>query len=159
VVQLWVNLRAKDKSASPRYQTLSKFPLVALPNDAGQVRVIAGDFAEQRGPASTFDDINLWDIVLKAGKAVHLPIPDGVTSAALVLRGMVEGVKPGGLLSWSREGTGIVLKSEVDTKILFLSGEPFHEPVVGHGPFVMNTQEEIAESFELFRQGRFGQVA
>lgn len=89
IVQLWVNLRAKDKSAKPGYQTLLKaqIPNVALPQDAGTVRVIAGKYGGQKGPAKTFTPINLWDVNLRAGKSAELPLPDGHTTAFLVLSG------------------------------------------------------------------------
>src|SRR5262245_36706499 len=89
MVQLWVNLRAKDKTARPGYQTLLKaqIPNVALPDDAGTVRVIAGDFRGNRGAAKTFSPINLWDVSIRAGKAAELPLPEDHTTAFLVLAG------------------------------------------------------------------------
>src|SRR6185503_4709904 len=91
MVQLWVNLRAKDKGAPPRYQTLlaAQIPNVALPQDAGTARIIAGEYAGQKGPAETFTPINLWDVNLRAGNSVELPLPDGHTATFLVLNGEV----------------------------------------------------------------------
>src|SRR5436305_6761233 len=87
MVQLWVNLRAKDKSAKAGYQTLLKaqIPDVPLPQDAGAVRVIAGEYGGRKGPAKTFTPINLWDVNLLAGKSTELPLPDGHTTTLLVL--------------------------------------------------------------------------
>ena len=89
MVQLWVNLRAQDKKAPAGYQTLlrSQIPVVKLGGDAGMVRVIAGEFGGQKGPAKTFTPINLWDVQLRAEKAVELPLPSGHTSAVFVLKG------------------------------------------------------------------------
>src|SRR5204863_4870713 len=91
MVQLWVNLRAKDKGANPGYQTLLKteIPVVELPRDAGTVRVIAGEFGGNGGAAKTFTPINLWDVNLRAGKSAELPLPNGHTSSFLVLSGDV----------------------------------------------------------------------
>src|SRR5438045_9368504 len=91
MVQLWVNVRAKDNRANPGYQTLLKaeIPTVALPQDAGTVRVIAGEYCGYKGPAKTFTPINLWDVNLRAGKSAELPLPDGHTTTFLVLCGEV----------------------------------------------------------------------
>src|SRR5262249_6572802 len=91
MVQLWVNLRARDKTAKAGYQTLLKaqIPTVSLPDEAGTVRVIAGEFGRQKGPAKTFTAINLWDINLLAEKSADLPLPSGHTTAFLVLSGQV----------------------------------------------------------------------
>jgi redox-sensitive bicupin YhaK (pirin superfamily) len=155
MVQLWVNLRAQDKSAEPRYQNLLKaqIPLVAVPGDGGTVRVIAGEYGGRKGPAKTFTPINLWDVNLRAGKSADLPLPNGHTSIILVLSGevMVNGgadVSEGGLAVFARTGDGIAIKALSDAKLLVMDGEPIAEPVVGRGPFVMNTHAEIEKAFE-----------
>jgi redox-sensitive bicupin YhaK (pirin superfamily) len=165
MVQLWVNLRAKDKSAPPGYQTLLKaqIPVVALPGDAGSVRVIAGDFGGQRGAAKTFTPLHVWDVQLRAGKTADFPLPDGYTTALLVLSGSVtvnnkREAREGDLAIFSREGAGLTVTARTDATLLVLSGEPIDEPIVGHGPFVMNTREEIEEAFEQFELGRMGQI-
>jgi len=164
MVQLWVNLRAKDKSAPPGYQTLLKdqIPNVALPQNAGVVRVIAGEFAGQKGPARTFTPINLWDVNLRAGGTAELPLPDGHTTALLVLSGKVKldeerKAGEGGLPIFSRAGNGIALKATTDAKLLVMGGEPIAEPVVGHGPFVMNSRAEIQQAFQDYQLGRMGE--
>lgn len=164
MVQLWVNLRAKDKSAKAGYQTLLKaqIPDVALPQDAGTVRVIAGDFGGRKGAAKTFTPINLWDVNLRAGKSAELPLPDGHTTTFLVLSGEVEvnGKKAGAgdLAIFERSGHGIALKANADTKLLVMDGEPFAEPVVGQGPFVMNSRAEIQQAFEDYQLGKMGEI-
>jgi len=154
MVQLWVNLRAKDKTAKPRYQTLLKaqIPDVPLPQDAGRVRVIAGEFGGRKGPAKTFTPINLWDVNLEAGKSTELPLPDGHTTTFLVLSGEVEveGKKAveGDLAIFDRNGDRIAVKAKTDAKLLVMDGEPIDEPIVGQGPFVMNSRAEIQQAFE-----------
>jgi redox-sensitive bicupin YhaK (pirin superfamily) len=166
MVQLWVNLRAKDKSAKAGYQTLLKaqIPNVPLPQDAGTVRVIAGEFVGHKGPAKTFTPINLWDVNLIARKSAELPLPDGHTTAFLVLSGEIEvnGEKTaseGDLAIFTSAGDGITVKASADAKLLVMSGEPIAEPVVGHGPFVMNSRAEIQQAFEEYQLGRMGELA
>jgi hypothetical protein len=165
MVQLWVNLRAKDKSAQAAYQTLLKaqIPKVALPGDAGTARVIAGEFAGTHGPAKTFTPINLWDANLRAGKPAGLPLPDGHTTMFLVLSGEVEVdgrmAAEGDLAIFGRGGAGIRVTATSDAKLLVMDGEPIAEPVVGHGPFVINSRAEIQQAFEDYQLGRMGELA
>ncbi|MGO4837014.1 pirin family protein, partial [Rhizobiaceae sp. 2RAB30] len=166
MIQLWVNLPAKDKNAAPGYQTLldRDIPAVSLPDDAGTLRVIAGDYAGRKGPARTFTPINLWDLKLKAGGTVELALPDGHTAGLVVLRGslLVNGASPVGKAQFvllDREGGAVTLEAGRDATVLVLSGEPIDEPVVMQGPFVMNTAEEIRQAMIDFQQGRFGAIA
>jgi len=165
MVQLWVNLRARDKTAKAGYQTLLKadIPSVALPQDAGTVRVIAGEYGGHKGPAKTFTPINLWDVNLKAGKSVDLPLPDGHTTAFLVLSGdvLVNGERDAGegdLAIFARAGDSITLKAKTDVKLLVMDGEPIDESVVGQGPFVMNSRAEIQQAFEDYQLGKMGEL-
>ncbi|HXU75334.1 MAG TPA: pirin family protein [Methylomirabilota bacterium] len=170
MVQLWVNLRAKDKSAPPGYQTLlnGQIPSVAVPQDAGAVRVIAGDYAGRKGAAKTFTPINLWDVTLRAGKSVELPLPDGHTTTFLVLSGEVavngetedrKTAREGDLAIFARAGEGISLTAKSDARLLVMGGEPIAEPIVGHGPFVMNSRAEIQRAFEDYQLGKMGELA
>ena len=166
MVQLWVNLRAKDKSAKAGYQTLLKaqIPDVPLPQYAGAVRVIAGEYGGRKGPAKTFTPINLWDVNLLAGKSTELPLPDGHTTTFLVLSGEVtvngeRDAVEGDLAIFARTGDGITVKAKTDAKLLVMDGEPIAEPVVGHGPFVMNSRAEIQQAFEDYQLGRMGELA
>jgi len=166
MVQLWVNLRAQDKSAKAGYQTLLKaqIPNVELPDNAGTVRVIAGDYNGRKGAAKTFTPINLWDVNLRAGGSAELPLPDGHTTTVLVLSGeiLVNGDSKAGegdLAIFERTGNGITVNAKTDAKLLVMGGEPFDEPVVGHGPFVMNSRAEIQQAFEEYQLGKMGEIA
>jgi hypothetical protein len=165
MVQLWVNLRARDKSATAGYQTLLKnqIPNVALPREAGTVRVIAGEFNGQKGPAKTFTPINLWDVSLRGGQSTELPLPDGHTSTFLVLSGTVSvngerDAGEGDLAIFARGGEGIRIEAKSDATLLVMDGEPIDEPVVGQGPFVMNSRAEIQQAFEDYQLGRMGEI-
>ena len=165
MAQLWVNLRAKDKSAKAGYQTLLKaqIPNITLAQEAGTVRVIAGDYNGRKGAAKTFSPINLWDVNLRAGKSAELPLPDGHSTTFLVLSGEVEvdgerDAGEGDLAIFARAGDGTTVKAKTDAKLLVMGGEPFDEPVVGHGPFVMNSRAEIQQAFEDYQLGRMGEI-
>lgn len=165
MVQLWVNLPAKDKMAAPGYQAITdaSIPSVALADDAGRARVIAGNFEGFEGPANTFSPMNVWDLRLKAGKSVDLPQPEGWTAMLVVLEGTVQVngeaiLNQAHMVTLSTEGSGIHIEANNDAKLLLLAGEPIAEPVVGYGPFVMNSQAEIAEAIRDLNAGRFGQV-
>jgi redox-sensitive bicupin YhaK (pirin superfamily) len=166
MIQLWVNLPARHKNAKPGYQTLqaTQIPNVSLPQNSGTVRVIAGEFEGQKGPAKTFTPINLWDVNLKADGKAALQLSEGHTTAILVLKGAVtvnEDSKAleGDLVQFARAGEQITLGANADTALLVLSGEPIDEPIVGHGPFVMNTQAEIRQAFEDYQLGRMGEIS
>ena len=162
MIQLWVNLPAKDKLTKPGYQGITKaaIPEVALPDEAGKVRVIAGEYAGQTGPANTFSPMNVWDVRLNAGTRTVFTLPEGHTTAIFVLKGAVKTgsvhtIRPSELAVMQREGTELVLQAQQDTVLLLLNGEPLNEPVVGHGPFVMNTWEEIDQAINDYNLGRF----
>jgi quercetin 2,3-dioxygenase len=166
MVQLWVNLRAKDKSAKAGYQTLLKaqIPEVKLPQDAGSARVIAGDYAGHKGAAKTFTPINVWDVNLLAGKPTTLPLPDGHTSTFLVLSGDVtvndeREAGEGDLAIFARSGDSIAVNAKKDSRLLVMDGEPIDEPVVGQGPFVMNSRAEIERAFDDYQLGKMGEIA
>jgi len=166
MVQLWVNLPARDKNAAPAYQTLldRDIPAVNLPSGAGAVRVIAGEYDGHRGPAHTFTPIDLWDTRLRQGFRVPFNLTDGHTVAVVVLKGKgkINGeaiVREAELVLFDRYGGEVTVESESDTTLLILSGEPIGEPVVMHGPFVMNTVDEIGQAIADFQSGRFGEIA
>jgi len=127
------------------------------------VRVIAGEFGGRKGPAKTFTPINVWDVNLRAGKSTELPLPNGHTTTFLVLSGEVEvdGKKAveGDLAIFARNGDGITVKAKTDAKLLVMDGEPIDEPVVGQGPFVMNSRAEIQRAFEDYQLGYMGELA
>lgn len=162
MVQLWVNLPARDKMSAPRYQAITDatIPVVKLGGDGSIARIIAGEYAGVKGPARTFTPIGLWDLRLKAGSRTELTLPDGFTTLLLVLKGKVlmndsEAADTAELVLFEREGERVALEAREDSTLLLMSGQPINEPVVGHGPFVMNTREEINQAIADFRAGRF----
>ena len=169
MVQLWVNLPARDKMAPPGYQGITAAQIPTLPlldlngADAGTVRPIAGTFDGTSGPANTFTPMQVWDVQLKAGHTVTLPAPEGHTTVPLVYQGLVktaDGQEAGDAetIVYTRDGEGVQLTALADTTLLWLCGEPIDEPVVGYGPFVMNTPQEIQQAFVDFQSGRMGRL-
>jgi redox-sensitive bicupin YhaK (pirin superfamily) len=165
MMQLWVNLPAEHKMSAPRYQTIldARIPRVELPNGAGTVRVIAGGFDGHAGPAATFSPLNVWDVRLRAGHKAALPVPAGHIAAIAVLRGSiaVNGSRRAGdaeLVVLDAAGEEIEIDGVADSTLLLLSGVPIAEPVVGYGPFVMNTRQEIETAMRDFQGGKFGRM-
>ncbi|EMP6171822.1 TPA: pirin family protein [Citrobacter amalonaticus] len=165
MVQLWVNLPAKNKMTAPGYQSITQdfIPTVELPDDAGTARIIAGQYQQTTGPAHTFSPLNVWDMRLQQARQVTLSQPEGWSTALVVLKGSitVNGstiASEAQLVVLSQQGDALHLEATHDASVLLLSGEPLNEPIVGYGPFVMNTRQEIAEAVRDFNAGRFGQL-
>ncbi len=161
MAQLWVNLPAKDKSASPAYQTILNAQIPTVDLGAGhRLRVIAGAYGDAQGPARTFSDLHVWDVDLKAGADVVLPIAAGdnvmVAHFAGTLHVENQDLPEPGLLMFGPQGDGIALQAKSDVKLLVLAGKPLGEPISHYGPFVMNTDAEIKQAMADFRAGKMG---
>ena len=162
MAQLWVNLPAKDKMAPPRYQEIVKAQIPTVLDEGGaRVQVVAGEYAGKRGPAMTHSPINVWDTQIGAGQTLNLTVKHGYTTLFAVLKGSVkvndaQTVASPALVILDREGTEAKLEAlGADATVLVLNGEPLHEPVVGYGPFVMNTEAEIMQAVQDYQSGRF----
>lgn len=165
MVQLWVNLPAKDKMTTPKYQAIKSadIPVVKLPNDAGQVRVIAGELLGTTGSASTFSPINMWDTTMNANATHTFSVPESHNVVILVLEGTIQVggdavARRGELVTFERGDADVLIESNNEAKLLILTGEPLNEPIVGYGPFVMNTREQIVEAFNDVQTGKFGRL-
>lgn len=165
MIQLWVNLPAQHKMTAPAYQAIlaANIPTVPLPNGEGLVRVIAGHFDNHAGPAHVFSPMQVWDVAITGTNAVDLPAQEGWNTALVVMHGDVQingqhAAHPGELVVLDAKGQDVLIQSDAPAKLVFLSGEPLQEPVVGHGPFVMNTREEIQQAIHDFNNGHFGQI-
>ncbi|ADO49002.1 pirin family protein [[Enterobacter] lignolyticus] len=165
MMQLWVNLPAKDKMAAPGYQSITdaSIPRVDLPENSGTLRVIAGRYGDIRGPAHTWSPMNVWDMRLTQGHEVSLTQPEGWSTALVVMEGsvVVNGTTTANeaqLVVLSQHGETLHLQASADASILLLAGEPLNDPIVGYGPFVMTSKTEIAEAIRDFNSGRFGQI-
>jgi len=166
MVQLWVNLPAEFKMSPPAYQTIlnRQIPSVELPDGAGTVRVIAGEFGGVKGPAQTFTPINLWELQLKALSRAELILPRGFTAALFVRRGEVvltdsERARETDLVLLTREGEMARINARDDASLLVLNAAPIDEPVAAYGPFVMNRKTEITQAIDDYHSGRLGRLA
>ncbi|MDO9008051.1 MAG: pirin family protein [Thiobacillus sp.] len=167
MIQLWVNLPAKDKMSLPRYQGIlsSEIPRVAMPNGQGSVRVIAGEYAGVKGPAHTFTPIQLWDLRLASAQPIEFALPEGYTVALLVLKGelQVSGsdtpLRAAEVGVFERAGTRLRIERADGVTALLLCGEPIHEPIVGSGPFVMNSAAEIRQAMTDYQSGKMGHLS
>jgi quercetin 2,3-dioxygenase len=165
MVQLWVNLPKSQKMSKPRYQGITKaqIPVIEL-EGGGHARVIAGELLGRLGPAKTFTQVNLFDVILKAGERFELPLPERHNAAVVLRKGDVlingtDNLSGEALIArLSEEGDAVTLEAKADTQLLILSGEPIAEPVASYGPFVMNTREELAQAIEDYRAGRMGHL-
>ena len=169
MLQLWVNLPAKDKSAPAGYQAITdaQIPAVDVAGDgggsAGTVRVIAGNYGGNAGPAHTFTPMHVWDVRVKAGQKVSLPLPNGWSTALAMVEGtaQINGesiAREAQLVVLAQTGSSVTIEASSDVTLLLMSGEPINEPIVGYGPFVMNTQQEIMQAVNDFNSGKFGSM-
>ena len=166
VAQLWVNLPARFKMAPPGYQTLLKndIPVVEFADQAGALRVIAGEYRGRKGPAHTFTPINVWDVRVNAGGTAPLSVPAEHNLALVVLKGTVrvndaETAAENEVVIFERDTGEVTVHADKGATVLVLSGEPLNEPIAGYGPFVMNTREEIQQAFADYHAGRFAESA
>ncbi|WGH76457.1 pirin family protein [Tenacibaculum tangerinum] len=163
MVQLWVNLPAKDKMNSPRYQAIPNTEITKVPlqDGGGEVEVIAGEYQGNKGPALTFSPINMFNVRLKKGAKTQLTFPENYTTAILAVEGGVNVNESNNVLQdcfalFKNDGATFTLEALEDAVILVLSGKPLNEPIAAHGPFVMNTRQELIEAFQDFNTGKFG---
>lgn len=166
MVQLWVNLPARDKMAPAGYQAITSaaIPVVDLPDGAGTARIIAGELLGAKGPARTFTPVNVWDLRVKRDADLTLDLPEGHTAMLVVLGGhvTVNATQEAGeaeMVLLGREGRDVTIHADGDATLLVLTGEPIDEPIVGYGPFVMNSEAEIRQAVDDFNSGRFVKAA
>tara|TARA_R110002051_G_C8769157_1_gene503154 strand:- start:13642 stop:14511 length:870 start_codon:yes stop_codon:yes gene_type:complete len=163
MVQLWVNLPAKDKMSKPKYQAIANADIkkVLLPNNEGIVEVIAGEFQGEKGPANTFSPISMLNLKLKKGAKTTLSFPSNYTTSLVMIEGNAminenSEVFEDHFALFKSDGDTLTIEAATDCIILVLSGEPLNEPIAAHGPFVMNTQQELIQAFDDYNTGKFG---
>jgi len=162
--QLWVNLPKAHKMTAPHYQELLKeqIPVIPVGQDS-YVRVIAGQFNGQQGPAQTYTPVNLYDIQLKAGESVMLSLPEGYNTGIVTMKGVVtynekDTARKTEIAMFDTSGEDIQITATEDASLLVLNGEPINEPIFAYGPFLMNTQQEILEAIDDFNAGKMGRL-
>jgi quercetin 2,3-dioxygenase len=163
MVQLWVNLPAKYKMSKPKYQGLTKDQLnkFILPDNGGVIEVIAGEYKDVKGSAQTFTPVNLMNAKLNKDAKATFSFPANYNTALLVIEGSVkvndeELVEANHFVLFGNDGEEFTVVANENSIVLVLSGEPINEPIAAHGPFVMNTRNEIIQAFDDFNAGKFG---
>lgn len=163
MVQLWINLPAKDKMSAPKYQSIenAKMNRYKLANDEGEIEIIAGNYNELAGSASTFTPLHLYNAKLKKGGKADFNFPKHFNTALLVIEGSIkinntEEVPADHFALMANDGEKFVIEATENAIVLVLSGEPINEPIAAHGPFVMNTKQELMQAFEDYNKGKFG---
>ncbi|RED44661.1 pirin family protein [Aestuariispira insulae] len=162
MVQLWVNLRAQDKMTEPSYQAIGADQIPEVQIADGRLRVIAGDYEGTAGPAATFTPINLWDLRLEKAAETALDLPVGHNVMVALLSGSITigdtRLQEARIGLLTGEEDKVVIQAEERSDILVMTGEPIGEPVVGYGPFVMNSEAEIEEAIREYNSGGFGKI-
>lgn len=165
MAQLWVNLPRAHKMDRPRYQGIvaGDIPEVALPEDVGRVRVIAGEFMGSKGPAMTHSPMSVLDVHLTAGGRISLDFPTHFSIGLLIMEGELkvsssQRVTKHDFVVFKNDGEHFTLQANTTAQILVLAGEPIREPIVSYGPFVMNDRSEILQAFQDFNSGKFGHL-
>ena len=164
MVQLWVNLPAKDKMSTPRYQSLlnEDIPKIILDDQASYIRVVAGELNQTTGIAKTFTAMNVFDIHLVKDQQITLPAAEGATTLIYLRKGKVqfssdeESLEEQAMAVMSSLGTGVQINALENCDLLFLSAQPLNEPINGQGPFVMNSYDEILQAYDDIKTGKFG---
>ncbi|WP_151708122.1 pirin family protein [Acinetobacter junii] len=164
MVQLWVNLPAKDKMSAPRYQSLlnENIPKIILDDQTSYIRVVAGELNQTTGIAKTFTAMNVFDIHLVKDQQITLPAAEGTTTLIYLRKGKVqfssdeESLEEQAMAVMSSLGTGVQINALENCDLLFLSAQPLNEPINGQGPFVMNSYDEILQAYDDIKTGKFG---
>jgi redox-sensitive bicupin YhaK (pirin superfamily) len=162
ILQLWVNLPPALKMTDPRYTGLQGADIPALPLDGGKVvlHLVSGQWEGMAGPFGSLTGVFMSTIELKAGGRIRIRGLDGRNILLYVVRGVVQveadQVSAFHLAEMNSEGDEVEIAAETDALVLFGHAEAINEPVVAHGPFVMNTREEIVEAIQDYQAGRFG---
>ena len=163
MVQLWVNLPAKDKMSTPKYQGITNDQInkVELPENGGLIEVIAGQYENVKGTTSTFTPVHLLNAKLNKGAKASFNFPATYNTALLVIEGSIKvndttAVPVDHFALFENEGEEFTIEATENAIVLVLSGEPINEPIAAHGPFVMNTQAEIIQAFNDVKMGKFG---
>lgn len=162
MVQLWVNLPARFKMSPPKYQPIRReeFGQFILPDKNGVVEVIAGNFNNTNGPATSFTPIEMYNARLKKGAKLHLSFPENYNTGFMIIEGTVtvngQTAAADHFVLFANDGTDIYMEATKESIVLIMSGEPIREPIVPYGPFVMNNKQEIVDAYDDWNSGKFG---
>ncbi|MEO6191247.1 MAG: pirin family protein [Saprospiraceae bacterium] len=165
MVQLWLNLPAQYKMSEPKYQNITrdKIAKFVLNNNQGIIEIIAGEFEGLKGPASTFTTVNLMNANLKQDGICKFSFPAHYNTCLLIIEGSIKVnenklVNQDQFVLFKNTGEEFTIQANEKSIVLILSAEPIQEPIAAHGPFVMNSREELVQAFNDFQNGKFGEL-
>ena len=165
MIQLWVNLPAEDKKSKAKYQAIknSDIKRFQLENNLGEIEVIAGDYSDVKGVATTFTPINMYNLKAKKGAISHYQFPADFNSFLIVLEGQIKVngeqiVDTDHFALFGNDGEDFTIEVMEDAVVFIVGGKPIGEPIAHYGPFVMNTKEEIMVAMQEFNSGKFGNL-
>jgi redox-sensitive bicupin YhaK (pirin superfamily) len=163
MVQLWVNLPAKNKMTPAKYQAIENSDMAKfhLDDEKSVIELIAGEYKGMKGPAHTFTPLSLFNAKLKKGAKADFNFNRNFNTGMLVIEGEIKindskNAPENYFVLFGHDGEDITIEAVRDCIVLILSGEPLNEPIAPHGPFVMNTQEEIKQAYSDYYNGQFG---
>ncbi len=163
MVQLWVNLPAKDKMSKPKYQGIKRSEIkhFTLPENSGVIEIIAGNYQDKKGSANTFSPIEMYNARLNSGGKANISFASHYNTGIMVIEGKVkinesEIANTNQFVHFKNEGEEIKIDALEQSVLLILSGEPINEPIAAYGPFLMNKQEEIEQAITDYNNGKFG---
>ncbi len=165
VIQIWMNLPAKHKMVEPKYTGLQKdqIPAIKIDDGKGLLHLTSGTFQNQLGPVQSLTNLFTSTLDLKQGCTFEDHLPKRGQVLFYVVNGQITindaTAKEHQLVELSTEGEQISVKALSDCQIIYCHGIPFNEPIVAHGPFVMNTQEEIRQAMMDYQSGKLGSLA
>jgi redox-sensitive bicupin YhaK (pirin superfamily) len=163
-IQLWTSLPRAFKLKEPAYQRISAESIAEVRRPGAVVRVIAGEFEGTRGPAETLMPTLLWHVTLEPGAILEAAIPAAFEAAAYAIEGEAElggsRISTGQLAIWEGDGERLRMKNAGTgtLQLMVLAGAPAEGPLVFHGPFVMNSVEQVRAAEIAYRTGRMGQL-
>ncbi|HLG95111.1 MAG TPA: pirin family protein [Bryobacteraceae bacterium] len=165
--QLWVNLPRRDKMSPPHYQELKAAQIPEAGSDGVRVKVVAGESQSIRGPIQSRTPILYLHVTLKPSANFTQPLPRTYNAFAYIVGGEVqfhgssEPQHEDRLVLFSHDGDQVSFTNPgtQPASVLLVAGEPIGEPVARHGPFVMNTRQELVQAFEDYRSGKMGDIA
>lgn len=163
MVQLWVNLPAKDKMSTPKYQGIKQNEIqqFTLSDNSGIIEIIAGKYQDKKGSANTFSPIEMYNARLNSGGKANFNFAANYNTGIVVIEGKVkinetEIANTNQFVHFKNQGEEIKIEALEQSVLLILSGEPINEPISAYGPFLMNKPEEIQQAIADYNNGKFG---
>lgn len=164
--QFWINLPSKNKAEKPEYLSIQsdEVPQKKLPNDGGWIKVIVGNYEDLHSKIPNYSEQFLYHIHIEANKSFTVPFEEKMEVAVFLptMNTTLNGAEfqQGDFVEFDRNAGEIVIENNLTeaTDVILFGGEPYTEPIVAEGPFIMNSRSEIAEAYRDFYSGKYGEI-